>query len=105
MSIWLIVFIATERYYGIINPMAQISSRKVNSLVLFAAFCSIVSLLPEIFYADAVNQQCMMFWPNWALAYAYYSLHLIFTAILPILLVIFLYTRILKTLNEAIVNN
>lgn len=103
LAIGFVVIITIERYIGIVRPLMKLTARHLFIMVcLNIAFCG-VSLIPYSVYLKVNSHMiCSVEWPHSYTPYMYESYMLIFTAMLPITLIVALYAKVIYALKSLV---
>lgn len=101
LSIGFIVTITIERYVGIMWPLNRLSTKRLFIIIGVNISLSIISLSPYFVYLEVNSHSiCSVHWPNKVAPYIYESYMLIFATVLPVMVILVLYVRVIYVLKS-----
>ncbi|XP_078348677.1 QRFP-like peptide receptor [Oculina patagonica] len=103
-SSFLLVVIAFERYHATIHPLEQLSRGRPSWLVPVLWMTAIILIVPNLVVMtyNAESQICLESFPDYTTARAYYLIWAFASAVLPICIMGYLYTRIVLCLRSRV---
>ncbi len=103
-SSFLLVVIAFERYHATIHPLEQLSRGWPSWLVPVLWMTAIILIVPNLVVMtyNAESQICLESFPDYTTARAYYLIWAFASAVLPICIMGYLYTRIVLCLRSRV---
>lgn len=96
-----IIVLAFERYFAVIHPFKQrFTVKKVNVTVIVCWLYAVIFMSPLFFIViyDKAGKSCIENWTNESHASAFSTLTLFFLLIIPVVIMTFLYGRVIRKL-------
>ena len=107
VSIGFVTIMAFERYSGISNLISPITTKTINILSMTNIIICGASVIPRFLYIGYREDTsiCEVKYPSFEFSIVYNVLYLCYQHLIPLALTIFFYYRIVKTLQEAVIQN
>ena len=106
ISMGLLVLIAAERYFGIINPFRSgLSLLQTTVLTTLNVVVGLAATVPIFLYTTLTpRKQCKLIWPSRSSSIIYKVVECVLFTIVPAITLAYLYWKIVKTLKRSTQN-